>query len=343
MPDERLLGFAQKIIIVGIIFCILALIFIPLLPWVGVTSKDTDIDSGDEKDVTNYASEADIIIAAEGGSSGSGGGGGGSRSCPDCGLEGTRIGSSGGEAECPNCGADNWYACQDCYTLWCGQCGEEYDIYGRGSSEPVVSGEEYANIREYTSEEYSNDMEEATQNLSDNISYTTIFFWLALLFLILGIIGVTFAFINNRNAETSGKILILIGAFAFIFAILAVIFSGLCFMNVMDMQKATDDFYDENDMDDPPKIFFGYNYLPLIFGILLLIVTLIFFAKVFPKVIRSFRRYPPGYYPQAGGPPRDYGAPPPRYDAGPPPPPPGPPQYDAGPPPPPRYGGPPPY
>ena len=156
---------------------------------------------------------------------------------------------------------------------------------------------------------------------------------MTLLFFILGFIGVTFAYIGNRHAEMTGKILMLIGAFALIFVILAVVFSGLCFMNTLDMQKATDDYYDENDADDPPKIFLGYNYLPLIFGIILLIMTAIYMAKVFPKTMRSLRAYPPGYYPQYAAPPpqerRDYSQPPPP---GPAPAPREPPRYDQPPP-----------
>lgn len=342
MVDERTISSAQKIIIIGIVLCIIGLMFIPLLPWIGVSGKLPDKD-GDAKEITIFIGESDIQIAVEHDSTisipfissgyytydgydgdGYDGYDGDGYStydyCYECDEYSLMdVGSTG--ADCPDCGSDDWSVCTDCGYIECNVCGwDTGDYYSRSGT-----SHEYQNIEAYSSKDYNDDMEKATKDLDSNIDNMTLMYWLMLLFLIIGIIGVAVYRIGNRNAETTGKILIMIGAFALIFAILSVVFFGLCFTNIAAAQKATDDYWDENDLDDKPNIFLGYNYIPLILGIILLIITIVYMAKVFPKLARSFRSYPPsGYYPpprDRGPPGDDYHRPPPRddFDRGPPP------------------------
>ena len=221
MEDKKIIANAHRYFKIGIIICVLALLFSPFLPWLGYTTEEYKKDSEDKETVTRFLGEATIHIYAE--------------------------------------------------------------------SNP------------------SGDFGDAIEDLSDNIGMVTAFLWLTLIFLILGYLGVIFYKVGRRF-EMAGKILVLIGCFALIFAILCVVFNGLCFMNVMDLQEAVEEGYD--DSSDAPEYFLGYNYVPLIASILLMFIGIFLMLRIFPPTIRSFRSYYYSYPPQPyqSGP---YGAPPP--------------------------------
>lgn len=210
MEDKKIMANAHRYFKIGIIICILALIFSPFLPWLGCTDERSKEDSEDKETVTKFTSEANIHIYAE-----------------------------------------------------------------------------YA----------SGDTGDAIEDLSDNIGMVTTFLWLTLIFLILGYLGVIFYKVGRRF-EMVGKILALIGCFAFIFAILCLVFNGLCFINVMDLQEATEDNYDDMDDEDVPQYFLGYNYVPLIASLLLMFIGSLLMIRVFQPGISSIRNYYYSYPPQ---------------------------------------------
>jgi len=129
---------------------------------------------------------------------------------------------------------------------------------------------------------------DAYEDLSDNIGWVTIFLWLTLIFLMLGYLGTVFYYVG-RKFEIPAKILVLIGCFALIFAILCVIFNGLCFMNVMELQDAYRDNY--GDSSTGPQIFLGYNYVPLVASIIIMFIGILLIFRVFQPTLRSIRSH----------------------------------------------------
>jgi hypothetical protein len=130
------------------------------------------------------------------------------------------------------------------------------------------------------------DLGDVYEDLSNNIGLVTTFLWLTLIFLMLGYLGVVFYYVS-RKFEIPGKILVLIGCFALIFAILCAIFNGLCFVSVMELQDAYEDDY--GGSNDEPQFFLGYNYVPLIASILLIFIGILLVYRVFLPTLRSVR------------------------------------------------------
>jgi len=107
-------------------------------------------------------------------------------------------------------------------------------------------------------------------------------FTLSLIFGIIALIGLYMVKSGGRYMSKVGCALLLTGIALIIFGILSVVFHGLFFK-------------DANAITGDTKFF--YNYIPLIFSIILLISTIMYVAIVVPNAVRSLLPSRPMYPP----------------------------------------------
>lgn len=198
--------------------------------------------------------------------------------------------------------------------------GIEQDRYNYETDE-TKTVTEYATFGEVQIAAESSNVPNEIEDINDDIGMIALCFWLSLFFGIIAIAGVTL-FRTGKFAGTS-HILLLIGAIVIIFAILALVSHLTLLGHLGDLEDEMNDDLDEDEY----KVMFGYNFIPLIMAVFLLLISLVYLITVVPYSGRALsqmggQRYPPAayqQYPQQPGqyqPPQQY---PPQYPQQPPP------------------------
>jgi hypothetical protein len=129
------------------------------------------------------------------------------------------------------------------------------------------------------------------EDLDGDISMIALCFWLSLLFGVIALSGV--AIYRTGRGEFFAHILLLFGILVIIFAILALVSHWSFLGHVSDFEDRIN-----------AKVTYGYNFFPLIFAVLLLIMSILYLVVVVPFSGRVLARMSgagygaPGPYPQ---------------------------------------------
>ncbi len=153
--------------------------------------------------------------------------------------------------------------------------------------------QEYKRQRNYLNPYYENyhsaddkldeteDFLDAMIGLKDNLSGIGLFFWMALFFSILVLIGVEFFNLGNKYL-VFGNILLLLGLMVLIVSIFIIVNHAFFVFNIGEISE----FY--KDLPDGNEINFGFNFFPLLAGIFLLLASLLYTLVVFPLALKNF-------------------------------------------------------
>jgi len=130
-----------------------------------------------------------------------------------------------------------------------------------------------------------------TRNLDGDIGMIGLSFWLALIFGIIALIGIT-VYRAGGWGISIGSLLLLIGVIVIVFAILALVYSGIFFGDVGNHEQALNKYQSGGEKY---KEMFFYNYIPMIMSIILLIASLAYLAVIVPFSVRTLFPHRPGY------------------------------------------------
>lgn len=204
-------------------------------------------------------------------------------------------------------------------------------IRGRKSMEDAKDSLDDASDYVKDTDEYKDakDLVNAGLGLIDNISGVGFYFWLALIFAIIVFIGVGI-YKMGQKYQLFGHLLFLSSILVLIFSILITLNHVFLLGNIGTYNDKIKDFQGIGGYFGTSlfsgEITFSFNYIPLIMGILLLIISLIFVIKILPFSLRSVtatsrQNRPSGYQQQSyGGPYQQQGQPPQQMPAQTPPP-----------------------
>ncbi|MCG2825431.1 MAG: hypothetical protein L6265_02420 [Thermoplasmatales archaeon] len=130
-----------------------------------------------------------------------------------------------------------------------------------------------------------------TRNLDGDIGMIGLSLWLALIFGIIALIGIT-VYRAGGWGISIGSLLLLISVIVIVFAILALVYNGIFFGDVGNHERAVNKYLSEGEKY---KEMFFYNYIPMIMSIILLIASLAYLAVIVPFSVRTLFPHRPGY------------------------------------------------
>ncbi|HDQ15798.1 MAG TPA: hypothetical protein ENN45_01930 [Bacteroidetes bacterium] len=132
------------------------------------------------------------------------------------------------------------------------------------------------------SSSYDSSVSSEIISLSNDLGLIATSFWLVLIFAIISFVGITISRMGVSWSFIPSQILLLIGGLTLLFSILIVYGHLIFFLHVNDLSHSASGFSSAS---------FGFNYFPLIMGIILLIITIIYNVKVVPFSIHFIPRY----------------------------------------------------
>lgn len=120
--------------------------------------------------------------------------------------------------------------------------------------------------------------ENVYEDLDGDISMISICFWMSLFFGIIAIGGVLIY--RTGRAEGFAHIMLLIGAVVIVFSILALISHALFIVHLRELEEEMSGGFILSSRDD--RVVYGYNFIPLIMSIFLLIISIFYLIRIVP-------------------------------------------------------------
>ena len=124
----------------------------------------------------------------------------------------------------------------------------------------------------------------ALEDMNGNLGLISLSFWLVVFFCIIVIAGI--AFYNLEKQPFFSYILFLVGCIFVIFAILVLVSHVGIIGNIDDFPTVDSD--NDEYLTETYKHSFGYNYVPLIMGIILMILSILYIVFVALPSVKAF-------------------------------------------------------